>query len=308
MTTHSQPPSAGSLPETFGQEHLCVVCPICRKELRLLTGTHLRSHDMAMKEFRSRFPHVALESTASTSLRTMKAAEKQRERLQNDPEFAEAKRIQGSQLAKYRASLSPVQNAAIQRKSVATFLRTTTAEARSGQASEARAIAVARNPDMSSRGGKASAHWHRTPTARQAAAERFKRLWKMLPYRKHIRKTTSNATIDGRIPVIFRRARPTTRERKMIALLREWGIPLRYVGDGSFRVPTPGGQRHWRNPDFINEATRKILLLDLFRTAHADVETEDYLKAGWHVLRVKTDEMRSVEILERKVRIFVDGA
>jgi len=308
MTTRSQPPSAGSSPETCAQECLSVVCPICRKNLRLLTGTHLRAHDLKMKEFRSRFPHVTLESPASTLLRTTKAAEKQRERLRSDPAFAAVKRMQGSLLAKHRASLSPAQNAAIQRKSVSTFLRITTAEDRSAQAARAREVALARHPNMSSRGGKAGAYWHRTPKARKAAAERFKRLWKTNAYKERVSAATSKAAIDGRIPVIFRRARPTARERKMIAILRGWGIPLRYVGDGSFRVPTPGGQRHWRNPDFINEELRKILLLDLFRTAHADVETADYVRAGWEVLRVKTDEMKTVGILESKVRVFIVGA
>jgi hypothetical protein len=181
-------------------------------------------------------------------------------------------------------------------------------EERSAQGIAARAIALAKPPDLSAKGGKASAAWKRLPENRRTAAERFRRMWRSRGHRSRITTANSQAAIDGRIPVIFRRARPTTRERKMILLLRGWEIPLLYVGDGSFRVPTPGGQRHWRNPDFINEEARKILLLDLFRTAHADVETADYVTAGWQVLRVKTAEMRSVQVLERKVRNFMAGA
>ena len=308
MTTHSQQPSAGNSQASCDRGPMFVVCPICRKSMRLLTITHVRKHELTMVEFRRKFPEAELESPASTAARTAKSAAKQEERLKNDPPFAEAKRMRGQQLAAARAALSLEENAKIHRKSVSTFLRTTTAEERSAQASSARAVAVAKYPNMSSRGGKAGAYWHRTPEARKSASERFKRLWTKSAHLDRVRAATSAAAIDGRIPVIFRRARPTTRERKMIALLRGWNIPLRYVGDGSYRVPTPGGQRHWRNPDFIHEEMRRILLLDLFRTAHAEVETADYVRAGWNVLRVKTDEMKAVDILERKVRDFMAGA
>jgi hypothetical protein len=215
--------------------------------------------------------------------------------------------MQGERLAASRAALSPQQNARIQRKSVATFLVKTTKKERSENSARGYAAAIQKYPDLHIRGNRDFAA-QRAPEARMKQSRRARQLWRQRKYRVRIAEANSRAAIDGRIPVIFRRARPTTRERKMIALLREWGISLRYVGDGSFRVPTPGGQRHWRNPDFINEATRKILLLDLFRTAHADVETADYVQAGWQVLRVKTDEMKVVEILERKVRAFMAGA
>jgi hypothetical protein len=307
MTTHSQRPSVGNSLGASNQEHLFVSCPICQKQMRMLTITHLRVHEITVEVFRQRFPKALFESPASSAARTKKSSSRQAERLRSDPSFLAEKKRQGQRLAAVRAALSSEQNASIQRQSVATFLQRTTAEERSAQGIAARAIALAKHPDLSARGGAASAAWKRLPENRRKAAERFRRMWQSRGHRSRIATANSRAAIDGRIPVIFRRARPTTRERKMISLLRGWGIPLLYVGDGSFRVPTPGGLRHWRNPDFINEAARKILLLDLFRTAHADVETADYLQAGWQVLRVKTDEMRDAETLERKVHAFMAG-
>ena len=306
MTTHSQRQSVGSSQGISDLARSFVVCPICEESMQLLTITHLRRHVLTMASFRRRFPDAILEAPAHAVARTAKSVAKQAERLRSDPAFVEEKRMQGERLAAARSALSPHQNARIHRKSVATFLAETTEKERSENSARGYAAAIQKYPDLHVRGNRDFAA-QRTPEARRAASRRFRALWRARKHRALIRDANSRAAIDGRIPVIFRRARPTTRERKMISLLRGWGIPLLYVGDGSFRVQTPGGQRHWRNPDFINEAARKILLLDLFRTAHADVETADYLQAGWQVLRVKTDEMRCVAVLERKVRAFMAG-
>jgi hypothetical protein len=222
-----------------------------------------------------------------------------------DPAFAAEKRAHGTRLAEMRATLSLEVNAIIQRKSTATFLARTTAAERAAAASRAAAAARKIHPNLSQMGGRAAGAFWRSAAGREMASTKFLAAWKHGQMDSIAAKNRAH-TISGRIPCVFRMAKPTPTEREMITFLTARKIALPYTGDGSLRVPIPpGGRRNWRVPDFADLPLRAAILLDRLTPSEPLLEAQDYRAAGWRTLRVRAQLLRTPDALEALIRNFL---
>ncbi len=101
---------------------------------------------------------------------------------------------------------------------------------------------------------------------------------------------------------------PNKSEAMLFVLLQKELPAFRFVGNGAFWIgPCKSGKR--RNPDFIDGATRKVILLNgeyWHSKRGAVVERKDYEGKGWKVLQIWCMELRvkQRDCLLRKLRRF----
>lgn len=82
------------------------------------------------------------------------------------------------------------------------------------------------------------------PKNRQKLSDDNVRTWKI--------KEVRERRINGIIRAMSQRKRPTCYEKTIIGICEEYGIPLRYVGDGKLIIN--GG-----NPDFVDQDSKKVV-------------------------------------------------
>lgn len=101
--------------------------------------------------------------------------------------------------------------------------------------------------------------------------------------------------------------RPNKLEINFLDMLKTHSLPFRYVGDKSFWLgPCQSGK--CRNPDFIHETKKIVILIGARywrkgREYSIEIETNDYVKLGYIVLRFWQEEiMRSPQKIIKQIR------
>jgi hypothetical protein len=249
------------------------------------------------------------EAPEATKARVGKSSATVRERIKSDPEVAAFWAAHGKKLYERLERKTTKQERRDRSiNSLQAWRDTMSSEELSETSRKRMATARERFPDLASMGGIAAGEFQRKPETRKVTSKRFKKLWEDPEHRAKVSAANSKAAIEGRIPVVFNASRPTELEKRLIILFKNWGIPFRYTGDGSFRIPTPDGCRNWRNPDFIHtDNIKSAILLDSYVSAEHDSETADYANAGWKILRINVAEMNDPEWLQHKLQIFIAG-
>lgn len=311
QTTSSSPSEGGSKPPTSGEETESVVCPICQKALRTITGTHLRLHAMTTAQFHQQFPDMKFQPPGYVKDRRAKALATWKQRYETDPAFTRKAKTTGRRLAEFRSSLTDEQNQVLQHRSMATCKARYTKEQRSAQSRMGGIAAWKKYPNLESfRKEARSVFWNspKSTEARQTISQASRKRWQNPEYRRHISETNRKAAIDGRIPLRPTLTRPSASEKLMIDFLHRHEIPMQYTGDNRLRIDIPQGDRSWRNPDFILPGTQKAILLDICRWWGQKAENLDYQKTDWTVLRILVKELQNEAELVAKIRAFLSGS
>lgn len=303
------------MPIDSTQDPTFVTCPICNKQLRSITLTHVRVHTLTMAEFRTKFPTAPLMSQASEVLRQSKLRASVATRFSDATYREEWSRKYLTRLQASHVNVSPVEKTRRMAKSKQTTETRYSPEQRHAWAMAGGKAAIAKHPWLMQVGVAALARFARSPEGRALSAVEAKKRWDtgaMEPMREKNRQHA----LSGRIPVRFSKAKPTPAEKAFIAVIAANNLPLVYVGDGRMRVETPQTRRHWRNPDFVSTTDRTaIVLLDLQRgkprnpttQVQYTEETAAYQAAGFRVFRVRAVEMNDLTVLQA-LRVFLGCA
>ena len=276
-----------------------VTCPICGQSLGAITFRHVQAHGLTMEQFRAAHPGARLRHPDTNRIATAKSAATLRERIATDPAMAENFRKRGERLATLSVSLDAEERRERHARARATRITTSTPEERQEAARKGGKACAAAHPEHYHRAGAALADFKRRPEERANMAQHTKARWLDPAYRDNMVTKNRAHALSGRIPLALPGLRPTANERRMIAFCAKHKIDLLYVGDGSFRIDTPEGARHWRNPDFIEPGSKKAVLLDSFLADTHEQEIADYRAAGWSVIRVALAEIEDARWLTR---------
>lgn len=298
------------------QDPTFVTCPICGKQLRSITLTHVRMHALTMVEFRAKFPTVSLTSKTSETLRKAKLQASIAIRFADLTYREEWARKHLPRLQASHTNVSPAEKSRRQAKVEQTKRVRYSSEQRREWAAMAGRATIAKHPWIMRVGAEALARFARSPEGRVMSSVEARKRW-ATGAMESMRGKNRHHAISGRIPVRFSKARPTPAEQAFITVIAENSLPLIYVGDGRMRVETPGTDRHWRNPDFVSTTDRTaIVLLDLQRgrklrsmTTQARFleETTAYQVVGFRVFRIRVAEMTNATVLHA-LRVFLGCA
>lgn len=308
QTTKSLQEEVGSVPGKSASEIPCVVCPICSKEMGIITNTHLRLHGLTIATFQELYPSSLRESADHMNARmlaTWKSRKQNPDQVTEDIE-------KGKALANYRASLTEAENEAIHQRSVETLMKNVSPAERTAHAIAGHAAMTAKHPNwkefLESGRAKSLAFW-KSEEGKQRATEMMARMWGNPQKRLEVIEKIRQRALQGRIHLRPKKNRPTTGEKKLIGLSEKFNLPLVYTGDGLLRVTIPsGGRRHWRNPDFVVPDTKKAVLVDSFWSAEHPAENLDYQNAGWEILRVSVPELHDEDWILAKIVLFLFGS
>lgn len=106
--------------------------------------------------------------------------------------------------------------------------------------------------------------------------------------------------------------RPTGPEQEFITMIQNYGLPLRYVGDGELLIDG-------RNPDFIHQTERKIIEIFgrgwhlpnrwfMVSPKRTVLETMEFYKSrGYDCLILWDNEIHNTMVILKKVRKFLGG-
>jgi len=299
--TRSLQKMAGKKLDTSNLETVC--CPLCGMVMLRITNTHLKVHGITAADFKKLYPEVRLEPEKAAKERSAKGQETYRKTLDADPELKEriAERARET-LRKHIHSASEKERERIFKKMKQTKEQKYTKEYLHEIASRGGRAAYEKHPEMYERGRKAP----RSEESRRKTSERFKKLWEDPAYKQNISDKNRKAAIEGRIPLRPKHVRPTEWEKTMIAFIKKWDLPLDYTGDNRVRINISGGDRKWRNPDFMVRGQKKVVLLDAYWNKHQSLKEEsDYRIARLQVLRVIVTELTDEEWLLMKLTRFI---
>jgi hypothetical protein len=172
------------------------------------------------------------------------------------------------------------------------------------------------------RAGAAAAETLRTPELRERRSQISKRVWRDPAHRALIaqKRRTFLAENPEAKEAFIRAPRagtvkfPTAPERKVIELVEEWGLPFRYVGDGTFWLSTPSGAH--LNPDFIITSgvagrTRMAVLVDggyWHPSEQVAEENARYASVNWSILRITDTDLKTPARVLERLRSFAGSA
>jgi hypothetical protein len=268
-----------------------------------LTNTHLKTHQLTSAEFKELYPEVRIEPETAAKERAAKRSITYKQRLESDPELKKKVAERSTKvLNKYIHSASAEERKRIYDKARRTKEQRYTKEYLSEISSKGGRATYERHPEIYERGRKTP----KSAESRRKTSERFKKLWKDPKYKQNISDKNKKAALEGRIPLIPKHVRPTEWEKKMMVFIEKHGLPLDYTGDNRVRINILGGDRKWRNPDFMVRGQKKVVLLDAYWNKHQSLmEEQDYQIAGYQVLRVIVPELMDEEWLLMKLMRFI---
>jgi hypothetical protein len=246
---------------------------------------------MTIAQLQKKFPDVQLHSEELESFRKLKL----RNRINNPTnKMLKMWKNAGIRINRENALRSPEEKAILAKKAVKTYTQRFSPQQRSAHSKKGGIAAHRAHPNLASQMGKAGARWRKSVTGRAHAAKRARRYW-ATGIMEGVAEKNRQRALEGRIPFVVRKAKPTINEQRFLALIERHNIPLRYVGNGTFRIPTPtNSSRAWRNPDFVSTINPKhVVLLDAqtLNTPTKQAETNDYIAAGYQIMRVTVRKM-----------------
>ena len=145
------------------------------------------------------------------------------------------------------------------------------------------------------------------PEVAEKVSQTIRKKWSSF-FAEQMRRSWKN----GKLKTIWERGAtsvsPNKKEAQLLLVLEESAPTFRFVGNGAFWIgPCASGKR--RNPDFIDRAQKKAILLHgeyWHPQTSAEIETMDYEKAGWSILVVwsKDVTVRRLPILKTRLAAF----
>ena len=112
--------------------------------------------------------------------------------------------------------------------------------------------------------------------------------WQIPEFREKMLKAQNNSYEVKLKRLESLRRRPTTLEKEFMGLIKEYNLPYKYTGDGSFLIG-------FKNPDFVNINGEKICVEVANRYHHQgdweERRIEHFSKWGWKCIVVFEDEL-----------------
>jgi hypothetical protein len=112
---------------------------------------------------------------------------------------------------------------------------------------------------------KANQKAWQNPERKERQREIASKLWQNLEYREKVLRKAIYAV----------HKRPTNSERELIRIIRQYNLPFKYVGDGSFIIGN-------LNPDFVHNNGDKKIIEVFGRAFHDPDYTKAFLNISWH--------------------------